>query len=73
MAQAEGKPENVIERIIDGKLEKFYNDHCLLRQAYVRDDEITVEDLRNQNIVAVGENIVIRRFARWEVGEDTQA
>jgi elongation factor Ts len=73
MAQAEGKPENIIDRIIDGKLEKFYNDNCLLRQAYVRDDEITLEDLRNQNIVAVGENIVIRRFARWELGEEAQA
>ena len=73
LALTEGKPENVIERIIDGKLEKFYNDNCLLRQAYVRDDEITLDDLRNQNIAAMGENIVIRRFARWEVGEDTQS
>jgi elongation factor Ts len=72
LALTEGKPENVIKRIIDGKLEKFYNDNCLLRQTYVRDEEITLEDLRNQNIVAVGENIVIRRFARWEVGEDAQ-
>jgi elongation factor Ts len=73
MAEAEGKPENIIERIIDGKLEKFYDENCLLRQTYVRDDEITLEDLRNQNIVAVGENIVIRRFARWELGEEAQA
>jgi len=73
LALAEGKPENVIERIIEGKLEKFYNDNCLLRQAYVRDDTITLEDLRSQNIAAIGENIVIRRFARWEVGEDTQS
>lgn len=72
LALAEGKPENVIERIIAGKLEKFYNDNCLLRQTYVRDEEITLEDLRNQNIAAIGENIVIRRFARWEVGEDAQ-
>jgi elongation factor Ts len=72
LAVAEGKPENVIERIIDGKLEKFYNDNCLLRQTYVRDEEITLEDLRSQNIAAIGENIVIRRFARWEVGEDAQ-
>ncbi len=72
LALAEGKPENVIERIIDGKLEKFYNDNCLLRQTYVRDEEITLDDLRSQNIAAIGENIVIRRFARWEVGEDAQ-
>jgi elongation factor Ts len=73
MALAEGKPENVIERIIEGKMEKFFNDHCLLRQAYVRDDKITLDDLRTQNIAAIGENIVIRRFARWEVGEEAQA
>jgi elongation factor Ts len=72
LALAEGKPENVIVRIIDGKLEKFYNDNCLLRQTYVRDEEITLDDLRSQNIAAIGENIVIRRFARWEVGEDAQ-
>jgi elongation factor Ts len=72
LALAEGKPENVIERIIDGKMEKFYNDNCLLRQTYVRDEDITLDDLRSQNIAAIGENIVIRRFARWEVGEDAQ-
>ncbi len=73
LAVAEGKAEKVIERIVEGKLEKFYNDNCLLRQNYVRDEEITLEDLRNQNIAAIGENIVIRRFARWEVGEETQS
>lgn len=70
VALAEGKAEKVIDRIIEGKLEKFYNDNCLLRQTYVRDEEITLDDLRNQNIAAIGENIVIRRFARWEVGEE---
>ena len=73
LALAEGKPEKVIERIVDGKMEKFYNDNCLLRQTYVRDEEITLEDLRSQNIAAIGENIVIRRFARWEVGEEAQS
>jgi len=73
LALAEGKTEKVIERIVEGKLEKFYNDNCLLRQTYVRDEEITLEDLRNQNIAAIGENIVIRRFARWEVGEEAQS
>ena len=73
VALAEGKPEKVIDRIVEGKLEKFYNENCLLRQPYVRDEEITLEDLRNQNIAAIGENIVIRRFARWEVGEDAHA
>ena len=73
LALAEGKPENVIERIVDGKMEKFYNENCLVRQTYVRDENITLEDLRNQHIAAIGENIVIRRFARWEVGEETQS
>jgi elongation factor Ts len=69
LALAEGKPENVIERILVGKLEKYYNENCLLRQTYVRDENITIEDLRSQHIAAIGENLVIRRFARWEVGE----
>ena len=72
LARVEGKPENVIERIVEGKMEKFYNDNCLLRQTYVRDENITLEDLRNQHIAAIGENIVIRRFSRWEVGEEAQ-
>jgi elongation factor Ts len=73
LAEAEGKPENVIVRIVEGKMEKFFNDNCLLRQNYVRDDTITLDDLRSQNIAAIGENIVIRRFARWEVGEEAKA
>ena len=73
LALADGKPENIIDRIVDGKMEKFYNDNCLLRQTYVRDEEITLDNLRSQNIAAIGENIVIRRFARWEVGEEAQS
>jgi len=73
LALAEGKPENVVERIVDGKLEKYYNENCLLRQTYVRDENMTLEDLRSQHIAAIGENIVVRRFARWEVGEEAQS
>ena len=73
LALAEGKPENVVVRIVDGKMEKYYNENCLLRQTYVRDENMTLEDLRNQHIAAIGENIVVRRFARWEVGEEAQA
>jgi len=73
LALAEGKSEKVIERIVEGKLEKYYKDNCLLRQTYVRDENITLEDLRNQHVAAIGENIVIRRFARWEVGEEARA
>jgi elongation factor Ts len=72
LALAEGKPENVVVRIVDGKMEKYYNENCLLRQTYVRDENMTLEDLRNQHIAAIGENIVVRRFARWEVGEEAQ-
>src|SRR4030066_390043 len=70
LALAEGKPENVIQRIVDGKMEKYYNENCLLRQSYVRDENMTIEDLRNQHIAVIGENIVVRRFARWEGGEE---
>lgn len=67
----EGKPENIIDRIIEGRLEKFRNENCLLRQPYIRDDSITVQDLINQNIASTGEKIVVGRFVRWEVGETT--
>jgi elongation factor Ts len=50
-------------------MEKFYDETCLLRQQYIRDDTITIEQLLHQNIAAIGENILIRRFVRWEVGE----
>jgi elongation factor Ts len=69
LALEEGKPEKIIDRIVEGKLNKYLDDTCLLRQAYVRDDEITVEQLLMQNIASIGENVVIRRFARWELGE----
>ncbi len=65
----EGKPENIIDRIAEGRLKKFKDDACLLRQSYIRDDSITIEKLLHEKILSLGENIVIRRFARWEVGE----
>jgi len=67
----EGKPENIIDRIIEGRLEKFRNENCLLRQPYIRDDSVTVQDLINQSIASTGEKIVVSRFVRWEVGETT--
>lgn len=66
----EGKPESVVDRIVAGRLDKFLNEVCLLRQPYVRDEEITVQQLLLQNIASIGENVVIRRFERWELGED---
>jgi elongation factor Ts len=68
-AVEEGKPEKVIERIVEGRLEKYKDEVCLLRQSYIRDDSLTINDLLLENIAALGENIVIRRFARWELGE----
>jgi len=70
-ALEEGKPENIIDRIAEGRLNKFKDEACLLRQPYIRDDSMTIEKLLHENILALGENIVIRRFARWEVGEFT--
>jgi elongation factor Ts len=70
-ALADGKPEEIVERIVEGRLKKFIDEACLLRQEYIRDDELTIEQLLHQNVAAMGENIVIRRFVRWEVGENT--
>jgi len=68
-ALEEGKPAPMIERIVDGRIEKYYDEACLLRQPYIRDEQVTIEKLLAQNIGSIGENIVIRRFTRWEVGE----
>jgi elongation factor Ts len=64
-----GKPENVIAKIVDGKMNKFFKENCLLNQAYVRDPDLTVEDLLNELIAKIGENITIRRFVRFQTGE----
>ena len=68
-AIGEGKPEKVIEQIVAGRLEKFLDDHCLLRQPYVRDEAKTINEMVQQMILSTGENVTIRRFQRWEVGE----
>ena len=65
-----GKPENVITKIVDGKMNKFFKENSLLNQAYVRDPELTVEDVLNELIAKIGENITIRRFVRFQTGED---
>ncbi len=65
-----GKPENVVPKIVEGKMNKFFKDNCLLNQAYVRNPELSVEDLLNELIAKIGENISIRRFARYQTGED---
>jgi elongation factor Ts len=65
----EGKPDNVMEKIVAGRLEKFKDEVVLSRQAYIRDETITVEKLILQTVAAVGENVIVRRFQRWELGE----
>ncbi|AOY58035.1 MULTISPECIES: translation elongation factor Ts [Desulfococcus] len=64
-----GKPESVVEKIIEGKLAKFLKDVCLMNQAYVKNPEVTVADYLNEVIAKTGENIVIKRFARFQLGE----
>ena len=68
-ALAEGKPERVVDKIVDGRMEKFYQEACLVRQPFVKNEDLTVADLIKQTISAIGENIIVRRFARWELGE----
>ena len=68
-ARKEGKPEKVIEKIVQGRLEKFYQEACLLEQPYIKDPNITVGDLIKQYIAKLGENIVVKRFARFKIGE----
>jgi elongation factor Ts len=70
-AKEEGKPENVMQKIVDGRIEKFKDEVCLLRQPYIRDESISIEKLILQNVAAIGENVIVRRFQRWELGEST--
>jgi len=68
-AQVKGKPANVVEKIVDGKLDKFYSTVCLLEQGFIKNPDITIKDLLGSKIAELGENIVIRRFTRYLVGE----
>ncbi len=69
-ALASGKPEKVVDRIIEGKIGKYYEEVCLLNQKFVKDMDITVQTLVNNMIANTGENIVVKRFARFQLGED---
>jgi elongation factor Ts len=64
-----GKPENMAERIVEGKIIKFYEEICLVDQTYIRDPKIKISDLLKSLIAKIGENIVIRRFVRYQLGE----
>lgn len=70
-AEEEGKPAQVMDRIVDGRIEKFKDETVLLRQKYIRNEDLTIQQLLLQNVSSIGENLVIRRFARWELGEST--
>ena len=73
-AQVEGKPENIVEKIVAGKIDKFFAESCLLEQVFVKDPEgkQKIKDLITGKIAKLGENIVLKRFARFQVGEETK-
>jgi len=68
-AKEEGKPDAILDKIVQGRLEKFKDEVVLSRQAYIRDESLTVEKLILQTVAAIGENVIVRRFQRWELGE----
>ena len=68
-AKESGKPEKVIEKIVAGKLKKFFSEVCLLEQTFVKNSDITIQDLVNELIAKTGENIVIKRFSRFQLGD----
>ncbi|MGI5822659.1 MAG: translation elongation factor Ts [Dethiobacteria bacterium] len=71
-ALREGKPEKIVEKIISGRIEKYYQENCLLEQPFVKDDKKTIQELLTENRAKIGENIIIRRFARFEIGESSE-
>jgi elongation factor Ts len=69
-AQVQGKPANIVDKIVDGKIDKFLGTICLLEQPFIKNPETTIKDLVSSKIAELGENIIIRRFTRYTVGED---
>ncbi|MEW6448510.1 MAG: translation elongation factor Ts [Bacillota bacterium] len=69
----EGKPEKVVEKMVEGRLEKFFKETCLLDQPFIKNPDITVQNLLHETIARIGENIVIRRFTRYELGEGVRS
>ena len=69
-AQVQGKPANILEKIVDGKVEKFFSTVCLLEQPFIKNPDLTIKDLLTSKIAELGENMIIRRFTRYMVGED---
>jgi elongation factor Ts len=72
-SKASGKPATVIEKMVQGKLDKFYKEVCLLEQSYIRDPNVVIGDLLKSMIAKVGENIIIRRFVRYQIGETAKS
>jgi len=68
----EGKPEKIVDKIIAGKIEKFFSEVCLIEQSYVREPEVTIKELLDSRIGKLGENIIIRRFCRYQLGETAE-
>ncbi len=71
-AREEGKPDAIVPRIVEGYINKFKDETVLMRQPYIRDESIRIQELFNQTLVALGENLVIRRFERWQLGEASE-
>ena len=71
-ALEEGKPENILDRIVEGRLRKFKEEVVLLNQPFIKDEDKTIEQYLHETIAAIGENIIIRRFVRWEIGESSK-
>ena len=65
----EGKPAKIIDKMVEGRVEKYYKENCLLEQAFIKDPDQSVTDLVNAQIAKIGENIVVRRFVRYQMGE----
>ena len=68
-ARNEGKPAKIIDKMVEGRVEKFYKDNCLLEQAFIKDPDKTVTEIVNAQIAKIGENIIVRRFTRYQLGE----
>jgi elongation factor Ts len=68
-ALEQGKPEDIVDRIVDGRMDKFFEQTCLMEQPFVKNEDKSIQDLLNESITAFGENVVIGRFSRYEVGE----
>lgn len=68
--QVKGKPANIVEKIVEGKIDKIFSEQCLLNQAFIKNPDLTIADFVKSKIAELGENLVVRRFVRWAVGEE---